>query len=588
MRRKNKGINIVLIVVLLIGVTIGYAVINTTLNINGKSSISKNTWDVYFNNVVVRDGSAEAVKIPTVTDKTTVDFEVALNLPGDFYEFTVDVVNAGSIDAMIDDLNKTPNLTTIQAKYLNYIIEYQNGEEVASKQLVKSNEFVRLKIRVEYKSDITASDLPTTSETLNLGFIVNYVQSDGSGVSVNNNGAWVVPIANGSLDDIGTIVTIGTEKFYTIGTEGDNVKLLSMYNLHVGNEVTNINEETEEITMNVITNPTGMQSLNAKGISESFPFVGTTAFSSTGTSYIGSIVEGYVNNYKTLLESNFLIKVEEARLITYEELTSEKIGCIASENSCINAPSWIYLTSYWALDEFGDSLWTVDFGDNFLETPFYIDFALGVRPVIIIPKSDIKVEVKPVANGSLDDIGTIVTIGTEQFYTIGTEGDNVKLLSMYNLYVGNECTSKFTSSCTPYGDEATGMQNSTMQGYKSAESIRKGVIKFSNGSSYYSGSIVEGYVNNYKILLESKFLIKVEEARLITYDELTSDKIGCNADENYCRESWIFTTSYWIDDDYNGTSNSYLRSNGIIGVIECQYPVEFGVRPVIVISKFLF
>ena len=104
MRRKNKSIYIVLIVIALIGITIGYAVINTTLNINGKSSISKNTWDVYFDNVVVKDGSVEAVKIPTVTDKTTVDFEVALNLPGDFYEFTVDVVNAGSIDAMIESI----------------------------------------------------------------------------------------------------------------------------------------------------------------------------------------------------------------------------------------------------------------------------------------------------------------------------------------------------------------------------------------------------------------------------------------------------------------------------------------------------
>ena len=136
MRRKNKSIYIVLIVVLLICVTIGYAVINTTLNINGKSSISKNTWDVYFDNVVVKDDSVEAVKIPTVTDKTTVDFEVALNLPGDFYEFTVDVVNAGSIDAMIESISKEPELTEAQQKYLNYIIEYQNGEQINTKQLV--------------------------------------------------------------------------------------------------------------------------------------------------------------------------------------------------------------------------------------------------------------------------------------------------------------------------------------------------------------------------------------------------------------------------------------------------------------------
>ena len=154
MRRKNKSIYIVLIVVALIGITIGYAVINTTLNINGKSSISKNTWDVYFDNVVVKDDSVEAVKIPTVTDKTTVDFEVALNLPGDYYEFTVDVVNNGTIDAMIESIEKFPELSEEQAKYLNYTVTYENGEAITTKQLVKKEEFVRLKVREELRKDI--------------------------------------------------------------------------------------------------------------------------------------------------------------------------------------------------------------------------------------------------------------------------------------------------------------------------------------------------------------------------------------------------------------------------------------------------
>ena len=101
MRSNKQDLYIFIIMIALIGLTIGYAILNSTLNINGKSTISKNTWDIYFDNVVVKDDSVEAVKVPTVADKTTVDFEVALNLPGDFYEFTVDVVNGGSIDAMI-------------------------------------------------------------------------------------------------------------------------------------------------------------------------------------------------------------------------------------------------------------------------------------------------------------------------------------------------------------------------------------------------------------------------------------------------------------------------------------------------------
>ena len=176
--RKDKNIYLILIVVLLICITIGYAVLNSTLNINGKSNISKNTWDIHFDNIKVTNGSVEAVKLPSIEDSTTVGFEVALNLPGDFYEFTVDVVNSGTINAMIENIEKTTDLTQQQSKYLNYIIQYENGEEITTKQIVNSNESIKLKVRVEYKKDITSADLPANTETINFGFNVLYVQSN--------------------------------------------------------------------------------------------------------------------------------------------------------------------------------------------------------------------------------------------------------------------------------------------------------------------------------------------------------------------------------------------------------------------------
>ena len=237
MKKRNKKYYIVLVLLLLVVISIGYAVLNTTFNITGKSSISKNTWDVYFDNIKVTTGSVEAVKVPTIENNTTVDFETQLNLPGDYYEFTVDVVNNGTIDAMIESITKEPELSTEQQKYLNYTIEYQNGEQITTKQLVNQNSFVRLKVRVELRKDIDASDLPEVGDVLYLGFTVNYVQADENGISVKDDGVKSYAIADGDINEIGTIVTIGTEQFYTIGTEGDNVKLLSMYNLYVGNSV---------------------------------------------------------------------------------------------------------------------------------------------------------------------------------------------------------------------------------------------------------------------------------------------------------------------------------------------------------------
>ena len=183
--KKNYGLFILLF---LIVISIGYAALNTTLNINGKSTISKNTWDVHFDNINVTDESVEAVKLPTIEDDTTVDFEIALNMPGDFYEFTVDVVNNGTIDAMIESINKTPILTEEQAKYLDYTITYQNNLEITSKQLVKKDESVRLKVRVEIRKDIDPSDLPEVGDVLYLSFTANYQQADETGISVSDNG----------------------------------------------------------------------------------------------------------------------------------------------------------------------------------------------------------------------------------------------------------------------------------------------------------------------------------------------------------------------------------------------------------------
>ena len=64
MRRINK--NIFFIIVFLLCISVGYAVLNSTLIINGKSNISKNIWDVHFENINVISGSVEAEKVPTI------------------------------------------------------------------------------------------------------------------------------------------------------------------------------------------------------------------------------------------------------------------------------------------------------------------------------------------------------------------------------------------------------------------------------------------------------------------------------------------------------------------------------------------
>ena len=388
--RKVLTLGLCLILVCVFTLTIAYAALSATLTISGNADVVASNWDIHLENPKVKNGSVSTT-VPTITGGNSLSFNTTLTKPGDYYEFTVDVVNGGSIDAMIDSVVKTPELTTAQAKYLKYEITYQNGESINTKQNIAAGATTPIKVRLEYRNDLSASDLPTTADTLSLSLTLVYVQSDGTGSDVKDNGVLKLATANGSLDAIGTIVTIGDQQFYTIGTEGDNVKLLAKYNLQVGNVCTSSSSCTP------IENPTGLQDSTMIGYPPdgSYPRYGTTLFSSSsqmGTNYsdyTGSIVEGYVNAYKIKLETNFGVPVIEARLITKDELESNDIGCSSTDNTCSGAPSFIYETSYWSGSALStDLVWFV-YSDGFFVSDYYFDAdGYGVRPVIIISKSN--------------------------------------------------------------------------------------------------------------------------------------------------------------------------------------------------------
>ena len=405
MKYKNRNLYIVFILLIVFGISIGYAVINRNLTITGNSEVKQNTWDIHFDNIQVTPGSVSS-SIPTLDNvNLSVNFNFMLNLPGDFYEFTVDVVNRGTIDAMIDSITKTPQLTETQQKYLNYIIEYQNGEQIQTNQLVENKSYVRFKVRVEYRSDINENDLPNVEEALNLGFSVKFVQADLlTSTVVEYNG---ILAKNGSLDDIGTIVTIGSEKFYTIGTDGENVKLLAMHNLLVGSESVLPKDEGDEVLLQELENPTGLQNSKATGAFMDLDYntqtssyneivFGVTPFSNDGqkginySDYSGSIVEKYVNTYKSTLEEKFNIEVVDSGLVTLADLFNSNTFACSQENHCLNSPyPWVYSTTYWlgSASDSGHVLAMTGGVGIIFPANCLNGSATGVRPVIVISKS---------------------------------------------------------------------------------------------------------------------------------------------------------------------------------------------------------
>ena len=175
---KKRSIYIMITIVTILLIGLGYAFLTSNLNIIGNTNINKNTWGVEFENVQVAEGSVEA-DTPQISNKTTVNYTVTLDKPGDYYEFTVDAVNKGSIDAMIDTVSNT-GLTPEQKKYLEYSATYSDGTEVKPKQELKSGQKEKIQVIVEYKKDITVEDLPSENQQLTLTFSIEYVQKDDS------------------------------------------------------------------------------------------------------------------------------------------------------------------------------------------------------------------------------------------------------------------------------------------------------------------------------------------------------------------------------------------------------------------------
>ena len=398
--RKMLYTMLSLVLVCVFTLTIAYSALSAVLTIQGNARVSAADWDIYLNNPRVTNGSA-TTNVPEIKTSSTLEFSTTLNMPGDFYEFVVDVVNSGDIDAMIENVVKTPDLTEEQAKFLKYEVSYQNGESITTKQLLAKDTTMPIKVRIEYRKDLSNTDLPTGQVVLDLALTLEYIQSDGTGSSVNNNGVYKPVSANGDINDIGTIVTIGTEQFYTIGTEGDNVKLFAMYNLYVGGVY---NKETRMWTA-YGEEATGIQDSNMTGYLQNQQIrKGVLSFANYiywcdeqnnildeykngNNSYYYVVDENsnlyvYLENYENIL-SNYGIDIVETRLLKQEDLDN-------IEDYSLEINKWLYSTSYWMGTSEGKSLRTVlselDWA-WFESNNIYDDSNYGVRPVIVISKS---------------------------------------------------------------------------------------------------------------------------------------------------------------------------------------------------------
>ncbi len=192
--RKRKNNMFISLIILLLSIGLGYALLTQDLTINGITKVKGNNWDIHFNNVQVSSGSValstgDSAASIDLNDNTLVNYTVTLNQPGDYYEFTVDAVNAGTVDGMIGEIISKLNGVVVSStnplpSYLDYSVTYSSGVPIENNHLLAAGDTETYKVRVEFKRDIEESDLPTTDQTNSFSFGVSYLQKNGSAIVV--------------------------------------------------------------------------------------------------------------------------------------------------------------------------------------------------------------------------------------------------------------------------------------------------------------------------------------------------------------------------------------------------------------------
>ena len=444
--RRTKALVVVVLLIVIAGLTVAFAALSTTLNINGTAYLDAAKWGIRFENLSspTKIGSATTTgtaKIEETKAAEITGMNVSLSTPGDKVTYTVDLVNKGTINAKIDNIEKTV-LTSEQQKYLTFKVTDKDGREVSEGDILSAGETRNLTITIEFIKDLTKGDLPKQTSTISLSYKLNFVQTDEKATTSDSSKQACTTFDKKDTYNVGDVIALcntstnKSEDFYVMKDNGSTITALAKYNLLVGNTVV-LNDDYSDISsLTPISSSEegyGLQNsiaANFEWTTEEAPKTNTikggiafadgeeskkdsscsgsigcyygywtddtsnhNLLSKYGNSYPVNVFDSNSNlykpleNYKTYLKNTLGKASIEAKLMTYEDLIS--LGCNESEETCKSAPSWVYSVNSWtASAQSQESLWFVAQGASLTTYIFDIP-SLGLRPVITISKSDI-------------------------------------------------------------------------------------------------------------------------------------------------------------------------------------------------------
>ena len=160
----SKMIATTALVLAMFALSIAFAAMSTTLNIHGTAKVQPASWQIRFANLnePTITGGASVLTAPTLTDTLIGTFSVRLTGPGDAITYTFDIVNAGTINAVLGTLtDATPTCTgtganavadaNIVCNNLNYTLVYTDtGISVAEGDTLNAGQIRNVTLRIAF------------------------------------------------------------------------------------------------------------------------------------------------------------------------------------------------------------------------------------------------------------------------------------------------------------------------------------------------------------------------------------------------------------------------------------------------------
>lgn len=171
---SQKKIILLSALILCLFIGIGFAYIQSSLSIHGNSEIVRGTWDVHYENLVVKEGSVQTDNPATISeDKKNINLKVNFTKINQFYEFEVDIVNGGEIDAMLLD-SMMLNQSVEMNNFISYSVEYLDNIDLRPNVILPSG--TRERVRISFKMKIKTGTVMHVGEN-NFNLENLYVQA---------------------------------------------------------------------------------------------------------------------------------------------------------------------------------------------------------------------------------------------------------------------------------------------------------------------------------------------------------------------------------------------------------------------------